>query len=74
MDTGKPKLLDQMKNVIDFIRAGRKIEYENILKIQGYNIDQHSGHGDMLLFETPACMNIFAFLFHTVYNFETLYN
>jgi hypothetical protein len=37
-------------------------------------IDHHSGQGDMLLAETLACMNIFAFLFHTEYNFETLYN
>lgn len=59
------------KNITDFIKAGRarwKIENENnnTLKTQGYHLEHNFGHGKNHLSETLACMNILAFLFHTI--------
>jgi hypothetical protein len=58
-------------NIEDFIRAARsrwKIENENnnTLKTQGYHLEHNFGHGKNHLSETLACLNILAFLFHTI--------
>ena len=59
------------KNVILVARAGRtrwKVENENInvLKNQGYNLSHNFGHGKEHLANVFFCLNLLAFLLHTV--------
>lgn len=59
------------KNVPDMVAAGRsrwKIENENIntLKTKGYHLTHNFGHGKKHLSSLLACMNLLAFLCHTV--------
>ena len=58
-------------NVADFVDAGRarwKVENENnnVLKTQGYNLEHNFGHGNNHLSSLLVCLNLLAFLFHTV--------
>ena len=58
-------------NVADMVAAGRarwKIENENIntLKTKGYHLSHNFGHGKKHLSSLLACMNLLAFLCHTV--------
>lgn len=62
-------------NIEDIISAGRtrwKIENENnnTLKTKGYNLAHNYGHGDKYLSQNICSLNILAFLFHTVQEFE----
>ena len=64
------------KNSIEeIIEAGRtrwKIENENnnTLKTKGYDLAHNYGHGDEYLSQNICSLNILAFLFHTVQEFE----
>jgi len=58
-------------NVADMVAAGRarwKIENENIntLKTKGYHLSHNFGQGKKYLSSLLACMNLLAFLCHTV--------
>jgi len=62
-------------NVEEIIEAGRtrwKIENENnnTLKTKGYDLAHNYGHGDEYLSQNICSLNILAFLFHTVQEFE----
>jgi hypothetical protein len=62
-------------NVEEIIEAGRtrwKIENENnnTLKNHGYDLAHNYGHGDKYLSQNICSLNILAFLFHTVQEFE----
>ncbi|MCK5294443.1 MAG: ISNCY family transposase, partial [Arcobacteraceae bacterium] len=62
-------------NVEDIILAGRtrwKIENENnnTLKNHGYSLAHNYGHGNKYLSQNICSLNILAFLFHTVQEFE----
>ena len=59
------------KNVENIVKAGRsrwKIENEsnNVLKNHGDNLEHNFGHGQNHLCEFLLCLNLLAFLFHTV--------
>ena len=63
------------KNVEDIILAGRtrwKIENENnnTLKTKGYHLSHNYGHGKENLSKNICTLNILAFLFHTVQEFD----
>ncbi|MEA2019407.1 MAG: transposase [Campylobacterota bacterium] len=63
------------KNVEEIIEAGRtrwKVENENnnTLKNHGYNLAHNYGHGKKYLSQNICSLNILAFLFHTVQEFE----
>lgn len=58
-------------NVAAYIEAGRarwKIENEhnNTLKTKGYNLEHNFGHGTRNLANLLLCLNLLAFLFHTL--------
>jgi len=62
-------------NIEDIIEAGRtrwKVENENnnTLKNHGYDLAHNYGHGDEYLSQNICTLNILAFLFHTVQEFE----
>lgn len=49
-------------------RARWKVENENnnILKTKGYHLEHNFGHGEQFLSSLLLCLNLLAFLFHTV--------
>jgi hypothetical protein len=58
-------------NVVSLVEAGRsrwKIENENnnTLKTKGYHLEHNFGHGSKNLSNFLMCLNLLAFLFHTV--------
>jgi len=62
-------------NIEDIILAGRtrwKIENENnnTLKTKGYHLDHNFGHGKKYLSQNLCSLNILAFLFHTIQEFN----
>ena len=63
------------ENIADIISAGRarwKIENENnnTLKTKGYHLKHNYGHGKDNLSKNICSLNILAFLFHTIQEFE----
>jgi len=63
------------ENIEDIITAGRtrwKVENENnnTLKTKGYDLAHNYGHGKEYLSQNICSLNILAFLFHTVQEFE----
>lgn len=61
----------EQTNVAQIAQAGRarwKVENENLntLKNQGYHIEHNFGHGQKYLANTLLCLNILAFLLHTL--------
>ena len=66
--TNHPLTVD---NVVDVAQAGRgrwKIENENnnVLKTKGYHLEHNFGHGKQYLSAFMLSLNLLAFLFHTV--------
>lgn len=64
-------------NVAEVVGAGRarwKVENENnnVLKTKGYNLEHNFGHGHNHLATLLVCMNLLAFLFHTVLELTNL--
>jgi len=62
-------------NIEDIILAGRtrwKVENENnnTLKTKGYHLDHNFGHGKKYLSQNLCSLNILAFLFHTIQEFN----
>ena len=54
-------------NILNSFRSFQiENENNNTLKKQGYHLEHNFGHGKQHLSETLACMNIMAFLFHTI--------
>ncbi len=64
--------LENIEDFIDTARARWKIENEtnNTLKTKGYHLEHNFGHGSLHLSEILACLNILAFLFHTILHFS----
>jgi hypothetical protein len=59
------------QNVAEMVTAGRarwKVENEgnNILKTKGYHLEHNFGHGQNHLASLLLCLNLLAYLFHTV--------
>jgi hypothetical protein len=59
------------QTVASIAQAGRarwKVENENnnVLKTKGYNLEHNFGHGNESLCEVLLCLNLLAFLMHTV--------
>jgi DNA-directed RNA polymerase subunit RPC12/RpoP len=60
-----------VQTVASIAQAGRgrwKVENENnnVLKTKGYNLEHNFGHGQENLSEVLVCLNLLAFLMHTV--------
>jgi hypothetical protein len=60
-----------IQTVASIAQAGRgrwKVENENnnVLKNKGYNLEHNFGHGQENLSEVLVCLNLLAFLMHTV--------
>ncbi len=62
-------------NIEDIILGGRtrwKVENENnnTLKTKGYNLSHNYGHGKQYLSQNLCSLNVLAFLFHTIQEFD----
>lgn len=69
--TNHPLTPDTIASIVAAGRARWKTENENnnTLKNHGYNLEHNYGHGNLFLASLLACLNILAYLFHTMLEF-----